>query len=564
MDAPRPRRPLSRRIMVVLFVLVLVPIVGWSQLVRVLQVPELLARAGIDHGELLELLATRFVPGGGAVTLDSPGGGCDLSQMTLQGADAGTFDRLHRFVRLRRACGWTTAELDVALHSLGAAELSGPVLDDLAVIEGLRRRLGAPVARLCAMWAPIDTWGERSPYAALLMDPAVLPAAAGVFTLDAAGGELLDTSQPLDDHASAVASAIGASMAELEALRAAQGYAGPVTMTLAMLSDLYRHVTLARLLQVEVVELLALRTMVGAAAAPFVAGAPAATHGFVERALELARSPLSLAELRYLVLHEASAGRDPAPTDAEVDAALQGVLDDLAEASALYGTPAEMSEAELARRLAVFIDDDALVRELVAALDLRVSTDPLDPLGGLPIDTRKDLYDDYVEAVDAADYAALFDDAPTDEEGLAARHLANLTLVIEALGPWLKARLAPATVASALATATGLDVERTAALLEQHLGSIADASAPLMGDFVEMTDPAATRDAYLRLDKAVRVVKALSIRGSELGQLPAALGDPAPTQPADLRAWPTQAPAAPEALLEQWRQLSALASLAPS
>ncbi len=527
-----------------------------------LAVPQVLARTGLTHDELVELLATRFISGAGVARVDSPGGDCDLSQMVLLGADAGTFARLHRFVRLQRACGWSTADLDLAIHSLGATDLTGPVLDGLAVLEGLRVRLDAPIAQLCAMWAPLDTRTEASLYARLFLNPTVLPTVAGAFELDDPGDELLNASQSLDDHAAAVASAIGASIEELDILRAALDYMGPVAMTLATLSDLYRHRTLARLLRIHVGDLLALRTMAGGPTSLFVSQIPSVTRDFVELALELSESPIALTELRYLVLRETSAGQSPAPTDLQIQDALEAMQEDLAEASEIYGVPDEMNQAELSRRLAVFIDDDMLVRDLVAALDLSVSTDPLQ--GGLSIDQRKDLYDDHVAAVDAADHAALFDNAPVDDLGLAQRHLANITLVIAALNPWLEARLAPVTVAASLATSMGIHPERMTALLELHLQGVTTAPAPLMQDFVQMSDASAMRASYERLHVAVRIVDTLSIDGPELSKLLATLDDPAPTQPADLRTWPTVAPETPRVQLDQWRQLNALSSLSRS
>ncbi len=75
-DAPS-RRPLSRRIMVALFLLVLVPIAGWSLLGRVLRVPELLTDpqdAALVEGMLADVrqwlvvvLAASFVALGGAL-----------------------------------------------------------------------------------------------------------------------------------------------------------------------------------------------------------------------------------------------------------------------------------------------------------------------------------------------------------------------------------------------------------------------------------------------------------------------------------------------------------------
>ncbi|MEM9458241.1 MAG: neuraminidase-like domain-containing protein [Myxococcota bacterium] len=525
-----------------------------------LAVPDLLTRASLEFDDLQALLATRFIPGDNPISIDTPGGECDLSQMLLSGANAGTFDRLHRFVRLQRACGWSTAELDLALHSLESADLGGLALERLAVIEGLRQRLDASVEQLCALWAPIDTWGEPSHYAALFMNPTVLPTVATAFTLDGSREELLDTSQPLDTHATAVASALGATMEELDTLRTALGYTGPVTMTLAMLSELYRHVTLARLMQISVTDLLALMTMTGAD--PFYPGDPTATGDFVTRAMELTQSPISFPELRYLVLHEAEPSQSPAPSDDSIEHALETMLEDLTQVSEIYAPPAEMSEAELARRLSVFIDDDALVRELVAALDLRV---PTDGDGGLPIADRASLYATHVEAVDASDHPTLFDNVPTGEVPLAERHAANLTLVIEALNSWLRDKLAPATVASSLGAALEIEPAIITALLERHLQGITHPAAPLMEDFVQMTAPAQAQQSYLRLHKAVRIVQTLRLSEPELAPVFATLDDPAPAQPADLRTWPVQSPVAtPEALLEQWRQLSALASLGPS
>jgi hypothetical protein len=76
----------------------------------------LLDTGSMHYTDLIQLLDTRFVNPGGPLSIvvdaDSP---YDTTKMTVQGLDPAALDRLHRFVRLQRALGWSAADLDRAI-----------------------------------------------------------------------------------------------------------------------------------------------------------------------------------------------------------------------------------------------------------------------------------------------------------------------------------------------------------------------------------------------------------------------------------------------------------------
>jgi hypothetical protein len=74
----------------------------------------LLNRSQLQYEELVELLTTAFVNPSGAVRIASADPAdlatCDLYKLQLTGANGAFFDRLHRFVRLRRRLRWSAQE----------------------------------------------------------------------------------------------------------------------------------------------------------------------------------------------------------------------------------------------------------------------------------------------------------------------------------------------------------------------------------------------------------------------------------------------------------------------
>lgn len=68
------------------------------------------------------------------------------------------FDKLHRFIRLKRATGWEAQQLDMALRSLGAQDIDAGVLKQVAVVAQLVQQLGTTPEKLSAFWNDISTF----------------------------------------------------------------------------------------------------------------------------------------------------------------------------------------------------------------------------------------------------------------------------------------------------------------------------------------------------------------------------------------------------------------------
>jgi len=133
-----------------------------GQLEALAAVPTLLHRTQLSFEELLECLASTFINPGGFAHLEDPAS-CDWSHHRLQGTGPEFFDRLHRFLRLRRCGPWSIPQLDQALARL--AEPASPasdaprlindtVLVRLAHLLDLQQRLPLPLDGLLGLWDP--------------------------------------------------------------------------------------------------------------------------------------------------------------------------------------------------------------------------------------------------------------------------------------------------------------------------------------------------------------------------------------------------------------------------
>jgi Tc toxin complex TcA C-terminal TcB-binding domain/Neuraminidase-like domain len=130
-------------------------------LTRLNQVPELLDRANISYQELLDVLDSRLINPERSVSLSDPRNvdDCDLSKYTLIGLTPVFLDRLHRFLRLRRALGWSIAELDRAIAATGSVAIDDSLLSKIAAIQQLSLTLNAPISELLNLWSTLTLSG---------------------------------------------------------------------------------------------------------------------------------------------------------------------------------------------------------------------------------------------------------------------------------------------------------------------------------------------------------------------------------------------------------------------
>src|SRR5260221_1946200 len=78
---------------------------------------------------------------------------------TISNLDLATLDRLNRFIRLATKLGWSFADLDWILHSLGASEITPDTIQSIAKVKQVKASLKLPMDVLCSFWHDIKTIG---------------------------------------------------------------------------------------------------------------------------------------------------------------------------------------------------------------------------------------------------------------------------------------------------------------------------------------------------------------------------------------------------------------------
>jgi hypothetical protein len=334
------------------------PIQGsWIDVLRHLAV--LLQRSSATYEVLTELLGTDYVnpPPKSLAIVATPGADpltCKLAELRLPSLDAAALDRFHRFSRLRRAIGWSAAELDQAIRVLGG-QLDDPFLIKLAHVLWLQSDLRVPVLEVLAWWGPIQTRTpaplDRSLYERLFQNKTVTNPVDDAFKLNNDSMELEDASHSIGDHAAAVLAALRLSAADLSLLMDAAVsqealHAPPVLgddiLNLSNLSKLFRVASLARALKLPVRDLLALRALSGIDL--FGAGDPEQTRRFVETAQQVRASRFGVARLDYLLRHVAQPSAGVAPDPAAVLAVLNNLADGLEKLPDESPPPANSAE----------------------------------------------------------------------------------------------------------------------------------------------------------------------------------------------------------------------------
>jgi hypothetical protein len=291
-----------------------------------LDVQEVLRATGLGRDQLDALLASRFHPDLGAVTVVSRGDPGELQNIpqVLANLTAARLDFLHRFTRLWRATSWQVADLDLILATARDARLIGDDLDDRVIevtarLATLQGRLLLQPEELCTLIGDMPVSAaypspapvaERRLYERVFDLPSLFPltgSASAGYTFHHYAFNTADAADTSTDPSSALLStALGVSEADLETLLTllAPGLgfdaAGNCVLDRRRLSLLYRHARLASAIQLPVADFVRL---LGLALSP--AGSAIDTLDQVEQvtacAAWLLGSRLSAAELRFVV-----------------------------------------------------------------------------------------------------------------------------------------------------------------------------------------------------------------------------------------------------------------------
>lgn len=377
---------------------------------------EIYSSEGILVGETdQEGYLVRSGDGRARIAFLSPADSCDLDRVRLvhlNGApvEVADFDRIHRFVRLWRALGWTIAETDQALSGLGTgdspaesgvasngpavsptwddlvedcgcgglaedddsggcppvpprAKITPTFLRELTYVKRILAATGLDVDPLLAFWDSIGTAGDTSPYARTFLRHNTL-ATDNVFRPDANGLVLVNAGK-ITDHLVGLQTALGLGAQDIAALTTELGL--PDVLTLDTVSALYRHAVLARCLRLKIPELVRARTVFGD---PFTDATT--TWDFLENWRRMGDAGLSLRQLDFAVTGHDDLRRPLAPPLVSVLRLTKTLFDGLTAIDVQHPdlSPGDPSQAtlELVRSQAGLLLDDATVDAVVGLI----------------------------------------------------------------------------------------------------------------------------------------------------------------------------------------------------
>ena len=128
---------------------------------------DLLRPMGVTREELTDLVSARYVSAGGAQAVTIKGEKRSAASVQndierVHGLRPASLDRMHRFVRLWRACdGWTIRELDLTIEQLAQAGLSSGIepatLSGIARLRALQRRYPMALEDLTVLFGTVPT-----------------------------------------------------------------------------------------------------------------------------------------------------------------------------------------------------------------------------------------------------------------------------------------------------------------------------------------------------------------------------------------------------------------------
>ena len=265
---------------------------------------------------------------------------CDLSKLRIQ-LDPKNFqlllDRMRCFLRLKRRTGWTTPDLDLALRQLkidlrrlqrapGAAAIA---LVPLAILKQVKAALRLSHAEACSLLGKIDTRptlnyradgqpARPSPYEALFLNRATTNPVDGRFLLLDDRSDL--RAPPMaPDGAATVAAAFKVSESDIGLILGPLSITPTDTLTLPVLSQIYRRVLLARGFGISVQQLVWVEQLNGGF--PSIADYP----DFIVRVNALRRSRISVTEAWYLLAKADAATAYLVPADDEISQRLDEI-----------------------------------------------------------------------------------------------------------------------------------------------------------------------------------------------------------------------------------------------
>jgi len=291
-------------------------------------VKEFLSRTGILYTHLKDLLSTKFLNENKDIILALviPDGlkdveawqsahACDLGYTRLLHINGDVLtnkelSKFARFIRLWKNLTISIRELDIITTGLNVLDINHDLLLQLAKIIRMSTSLNIPFEQLMAFWANINTWENKSLYEVLFLNNAALQN-DDIFLLNPTENQLLNTSEFVHNHIPALLAAFKVKEAELELIfdtTKIDSFADH--LTLEVISNVYRHVLLAKAVKLSISDAVSLLKLTGVS--PW--GTVSSVSAFFALAEKVRQSGLKIPQLSYIYSHVADANSSYLPS----------------------------------------------------------------------------------------------------------------------------------------------------------------------------------------------------------------------------------------------------------
>lgn len=306
-----------------------------------------LERSGLDYKDLLRLLNLKSFNPQGQIRLQFKKlNDCDPKTITIEQLNAQALSYLHRLLRLQRASGFSLQEMDQILSALSPETQQGrPAINErllvrLSHLVNLREKFHLSLAELLSWWSPLDTADYNAPnlppsrsfYESLFLTGRPHESQYSAFNLNSARTEIKGATSPLNEplHLSAIAGATRLPVPDVvDLINRTIPEPDAAKLTLANVSMIFRHASLARTLGLSVTDYVTVKTLISFDPFTTTNGVDKTvqTLRFIERAELVKASGFSIARLDYLLrqVEPYESGKTIAPTDDWVDGVLESV-----------------------------------------------------------------------------------------------------------------------------------------------------------------------------------------------------------------------------------------------
>ncbi len=264
------------------------------------QVDHFLDKTGSTYKELELLLKLKFIDKNGNLFIKHNDLTCDTAQKEIANLDIEALDRIHRFLRLQKKTGWKLETLDEVISQM---PLGKNTLDDACLIKAAQLSEIAEKTKI-KLDELIGFYGEI-PHE-ILVENGPNPLYHQIFLNKAKNGfidenllpEKIDGSQLITNYLASIAPCLKLKQKDLEMLLP---LLPNTTLSFANLSRLFAISKLMSKLKLKAEEFIILVNLSGTD----VSNSPQQTLDFIETADAVKKSPLKLAELQFILNHEA-------------------------------------------------------------------------------------------------------------------------------------------------------------------------------------------------------------------------------------------------------------------